>query len=66
MPKEMLFSIHQQIEEVMREIRLRNEVYPNLIAKRQMRQSVAGYHLARMRAVLRTLEELRDEKSGRP
>lgn len=54
------FSINMQIEEVEREIALRKRVYPHQVAHRLMRQSIADYHLARMCAVLETLENLRD------
>jgi len=55
------FSLSQQIEEVKREIALREKVYPNMVRKQQMRESVADYHLDRMRAVLTTLEKLAAE-----
>ena len=51
----MSFSLHQQIEEVEREIKLRKEVYPRLVINAKMRQSIADFHLARMEAVLATL-----------
>jgi len=56
------FSLNQQIEEVEREIALRKKVYPHQVARRLMRQSVADYHMARMRAVLETLEQLHDQR----
>jgi len=55
------FSLSQQIEEVKREIALREKVYPNMVRKGQMRESIANYHLDRMRAVLTTLEKLAAE-----
>jgi hypothetical protein len=54
----MTFSLQQQIEEVQRELALRERVYPGLVRKRQMRQPEADYHMARMRAVLETLRGL--------
>ena len=54
----MKFSLAQQIEEIEREIGLREKVYPNLVRKGEMRQSVADYHMARMRAVLRTVQTI--------
>ena len=57
----MTFSLGQQIEEIEREIRLRREVYPRMVAKGRMKQSAADYHLARMAAVLETLRTLAKE-----
>jgi hypothetical protein len=54
----MTFSIRQQIEEVEREIRLRKEVFPRMVSKGKMKQSAADYHLARMVAVLETLQTM--------
>lgn len=52
------FSLPAQLEEVMREIALREKVYPRMVEKAQMREGVAEYHLARMRAVADTLRIL--------
>ncbi len=49
------FSLLQQLEEVDRELELRDRVYPNKIRRGEIRQSVADYHMARMRAVRKTL-----------
>jgi hypothetical protein len=57
----MTFSLAQQIEEVERELKLRERVYPNLVRKLEMRQSIADYHMARMQAVLETLMALERE-----
>ena len=54
----MRFSIAQQIEEIERELRMRQEVYPRMISKGKMKQSVADYHMARLAAVLTTLQNL--------
>lgn len=59
----MKISINAQIEEVEREIALRKKVYPNLIRKGDMRQSVADLHIERMAAVKTTLEWLRDNEA---
>ena len=45
-----------QIACVKREIRMREEVYPRRVKERRMREDVADLELARMRAVLATLE----------
>jgi hypothetical protein len=57
------FSLTQQIEEVERELKMRGEVYPQLVRKGSMRQSVADYHMGRMRAVLETLNWLSDNRT---
>jgi hypothetical protein len=54
--------LHQQIDEVEREIRLRCEVYPRWVMQRKLRQGEADEHLKRMRAVLATLKELQGGK----
>lgn len=59
----MIFSLNQQIEEVEREIKLREGVYPRQVASGKMRQSVADYHLDRMRGVLATLQSLNGAQS---
>lgn len=48
--------IVDQIECVKREIRKREEVYPRLVSNGKMRQATADLEIARMRAVLATLE----------
>lgn len=59
----MKFSLAQQIEEVEREIKYRQHVYPGLIAKGSMRQSIADYHLGRMKAALATLVWMREHEA---
>lgn len=56
----MKISIAQQIEEVERELSFRRGVYPGLVIKGSLRQSVADYHMDRMRAALETLKWVRD------
>ena len=58
----MKVSLAQQIEEVQRELDQRARVYPGLVSKGSMRQAHADYHVARMTAVLRTLQWLRDHE----
>ena len=60
----MNISLAQQIEEVEREIALRERVYPHQVASGKMRQSVADYHLDRMRAVFRTLTWLQENEEA--
>lgn len=58
-----MISLNQQIEEVERELTLRERVYPHQIASRKMRQSVADFHMERMRAVLFTLQWLQQNEA---
>lgn len=51
----MKISLGQQIEEIERELQMRSGVFPGLVARGKMRQSVADLHKARMNAVLDTL-----------
>lgn len=60
----MKISINAQIEEVEREIEKRRQVYPRLVAKREMRQSVADMHIERMIAVLATLRWLQENEGA--
>lgn len=52
------FSLAQQLEEVERELSYRAKVYPNLVRRRQLRESQAEYHMQRMEAVAETLRGL--------
>lgn len=49
-------SIDEQIAEVGREIGLRKNVYPGMVARGKMEQSEADEHLARMVAAYATLQ----------
>ena len=51
-------SINQQIEEVEREIRMREQVYPRRVSERKMKQAQADRELSVMRAVLTRLKGL--------
>jgi hypothetical protein len=55
---EMKFSLRAQLEEVDRELKLRERVYAHQVSVGKMRVSVAEYHMERLRAVKRTLEML--------
>jgi hypothetical protein len=57
---EMKFSLRAQLEEVDRELVLRERVYAHQVSVGKMRVSVAEYHMERLRAVKRTLEKLID------
>ena len=54
----MPISLAQQIEEVERELSIRDGVYARRVSSGKMRKSLADYHIERMRAVLQTLQEL--------
>jgi hypothetical protein len=49
------FNINQQIEELDREIRMRNDVYPRWVRTGKMKQSFADYCIARIAAARATL-----------
>lgn len=53
-----MISLRLQIQEVVREISLRENVYPKWVHAGKMRRGEADEHLERMRAVLQTLERL--------
>jgi hypothetical protein len=59
----MKISIGAQIEEVEREIKKRGEVYPRMVARGDMRQSVADMHIERMTGVLTTLRWLQENEA---
>jgi hypothetical protein len=62
----MTHSLEMQIAEVRREIQCRRHVYPALVRKRSMRQSIADMQIAIMESVLATLEQhKRDNERGR-
>lgn len=60
----MNISLAQQIEEIEREIRLRDGVYQRQVAAGKMRQSIADYHMERIKAALKTLQWLRDNEAA--
>lgn len=53
-------TIDEQIKAVEREIGMRERVYPGWVAAKRMSQAKAEHEIAAMRAVLKTLQELRD------
>lgn len=56
-------TIEHQIAEVKREIALREQVYPGLIKSGKLKQSAADLHMDRIRAVLATLEYMRQHRA---
>lgn len=53
------FTLAEQVEEVRRELQMRRQVYPNLVAARKMTTARAEHQIAAMQAVLETLERVR-------
>lgn len=59
---EQIVAIEDQIAEIKREIRMREGVYPKWVQSGRMKQADSDRQIARMRAVLETLEAV---KAGR-
>lgn len=57
-------SLEEQIAEVERELRLREHVYPRFIESKKMRQEKADKCMAAMRAVLSTLQSIKEKTSA--
>lgn len=57
------FSLAQQLEEVDREIKMREAVYPRQVHAGKLRQSLADYQMGRMKAVRDTLIRLMEQKA---
>ena len=55
-------NIHQQIEELLREQRMRAQVYPGLIGRGKLRHAEADEHSRRLAAALETLCWVRDNR----
>lgn len=55
----MKVSLSQQIEEIDRELALRDGVYKRAVSAGKMRQSIADFHMGRMTAARDTLIWLR-------
>jgi Zn-dependent oligopeptidase len=51
-----------QIDEVVRELALREKVYPAWVERGKIRPEIAAKHMERMRAVLQTLMSLEGNK----
>jgi hypothetical protein len=56
----MSVSLDAQITCVIRELALRERVYPKQVFAGKLKQATADHELAAMRAVLETLKKLRD------
>ena len=59
-----VISLDQQIRSVEREIGLRIFWYPKWVESRKLSQKNADHELAAMRAVLRTLQSIRENASA--
>ncbi len=57
-------TLAQQIDEVERELQQRAAVYPRQVSANKMSQTRADFHVARMRAVLRTLCWLKEHEAA--
>lgn len=55
--------LDQQIREVKRELGYRARVYPNLVSRGKLTQVAADGNVARMEAVLATLEEVARQRN---
>jgi hypothetical protein len=51
-------SIDDQVEAARREVRQRERVYPRFIANGKMTQAAADREVARMKAIVKTLEDV--------
>ena len=58
----MKHSLRVQIQEVEREIKKRNEVYPRQVSRRLMRHGEAEERIAMMESVLATLQQLQKDR----
>lgn len=59
-----MITIEQQIAEVRREIGMRERVYPRFVSAGRITHEQATERIARLRGVLQTLEQLRDERAA--
>ena len=58
----MTISLDEQLACVKREIAIRENVYPQWVRSRRMKQDVADSEIARMKAVLETLKSLQQDE----
>ncbi|MGD1842275.1 MAG: hypothetical protein ACFB0B_15465 [Thermonemataceae bacterium] len=58
-------TIDQQIEELERELQMRQKVYPNWVDWNRIDRAVADYRLEVLEACIKTLKKLREDKFGR-
>ena len=55
---DVVITLNEQIDEIKRELKQRERVYPRMIAQGKLRQAIAEYQMARMQAALATVEQI--------
>ena len=63
---EKAVTFDQQIEEVQREIRVRERVYEKRVENGTLRHDLADKQLAAMRATLATMKDMNDDEMSLP
>ena len=66
MQRSLAVTFDEQIEEVKREIATRKRVYPRWVMEQRITHETACKNLARMEAVLKTLQSLKDYRGAVP
>ena len=61
---DVVITLNEQIDEIKRELKQRERVYPRLVAQGKLRQSIAEYQVARMQAALQTVERVKRLDDG--
>ena len=61
-----MVPLEEQIACVKRELSFRARIYPRWVADKKLLQATADHEMARMQAVLATLERLCDEENCAP
>ena len=56
---DVVITLNEQIDEIKRELKQRERVYPRMIAQGKLRQAIAEYQMARMQAALATVERVK-------
>ena len=56
---DVVITLNEQIDEIKRELKQRERVYPRMIAQGKLREAIAEYQMARMRAALQTVERVK-------
>ena len=59
----MKISLAQQIDEIDRELKQRENVYPRLVSTGRLRQSIADYQVERLKAARKTLVWVLENKT---
>ena len=61
---DVVVTLNEQIDEIRRELKQRERVYPRMIAQGKLRQAIAEYQMARMQAALATVERVKRLDDG--